>query len=980
MTETASAVTSHQVAVPLSSRVLVRSNLHLCLPPTPASQESASLFAEDLKEWQGTGVAVIAGGLLAAGVAQSPDEILRSYPVLTDAIDSFRQGPGRSLYLLNPGEELILSCSTAHGVEEVLVTCGSNPTSPVDDMKDVPWLEGSELVTNPSERRRFASSRALYRRLGTWLWIAPLLAIATGIITNIAAFETGIHRIIRNGRVSNEVTDAAWGQRILAITIAIVLVEALAVLVAALLARRAFSSGAPPLTDDDLTADLPGVVDLAAIDLARAQLSQGRIGTIVGGATEPSLTHLEPGFLAVPGSSSLVMRDHRGRLGFPPVFLPHQLDCAVLLETGAELYVALLATDRRLPTTHRLESLAAGTPSGTVPSSRSAERLCAGWPQGNVWPPPVDLATERGRASRVRRLTSFLIFLTGLLDLLRAVIPPFRGRLHALSGILPVGVSQAAGAAVAIIGICLVMLARGVLRGQRRAWAVAVVLLGASTILHLVHGINVGAAVLSGAVLILFLVERRFFKATTDRTSLIAALPALATIVLVAIGAAFLGVEIAGRHHDLPSWPLVVVAVSERLVGLSTVALPDRVDDFVYPVMVSVGIGVLLAVLYLATRPVVDRRLSTHARPETRKLAEARARDIVRRHGRGTLDYFALRDDKQFFLYGDSLVAYAVFGGVALVSPDPIGPESERTQVWAAFRNYADSQAWGVGVIGAGVEWLPIYSASKMRYLYIGDEAVVDVQSFSLEGGKMKGLRQACTRLERNGYTVEFLDPASIDPHRVPALIELMTKLRRGEGERGFSMMLGRLFDPKDHGLLLTLVCDADGTPAAMCQFVPSPAINGYSLDLMRRDPGDHPNGLLDYALCSTIAHLKARGATGLSLNFSAFRSTLDGERGDGLTQRIERWGLKKVSSMLPIETLWRFNEKYQPSWLARHLVFASPEIFVPVATAALRAESLTEIPIFGRFLAQDPSNRPGTVVPPEVLEAAGVSPRPSED
>jgi hypothetical protein len=36
-----------------------------------------------------------------------------------------------------------------------------------------------------------------------------------------------------------------------------------------------------------------------------------------------------------------------------------------------------------------------------------------------------------------------------------------------------------------------------------------------------------------------------------------------------------------------------------------------------------------------------------------------------------------------------------------------------------------------------------------------------------------------------------------------------------------------------------------------------------------------------------------------------------------------------------------------------------------------LRAESLTELPVLGRFLVSDPSNRPGTVVPEEVLEAA---------
>ena len=93
-----------------------------------------------------------------------------------------------------------------------------------------------------------------------------------------------------------------------------------------------------------------------------------------------------------------------------------------------------------------------------------------------------------------------------------------------------------------------------------------------------------------------------------------------------------------------------------------------------------------------------------------------------------------------------------------------------------------------------------------------------------------------------------------------------------------------------------------------------APGIKGFSLDLMRRDPGDHPNGLLDFALCETIEHLRARGFDGLSLNFAAMRSTLAGERGDGTVQRAERWLLKRMSNMAQIESLWRFNAKYDPS------------------------------------------------------------------
>jgi len=266
--------------------------------------------------------------------------------------------------------------------------------------------------------------------------------------------------------------------------------------------------------------------------------------------------------------------------------------------------------------------------------------------------------------------------------------------------------------------------------------------------------------------------------------------------------------------------------------------------------------------------------------------------------------------------------------------------------------------------MAAAEEWLPIYRDSGMRYLYIGDEAVVDVTSFSLDGGHMKGLRQAVNRVRRKGYTVEITDPTSLSSQEAAELVELMSRNRRGDEERGFSMMLGRVFDPRDAGLLMTVVRCPDGTPAAVCQFVPSPAIHGYSLDLMRRDQEDHPNGLLDFALVSTIEHLREQGGRGISLNFAAMRSMLDGENGDGLTQRVERWALRRLSGVLQIETLWRFNAKYEPAWSPRYVVWDSAEQFVPTVVQILRAESLTDIPVVGRLIGATAARPAPTLQP----------------
>ncbi len=852
---------------------------------------------------------------------------------------------------------------------------------------DRPWLSGIERLDDPLQARQFVTSRLLYRRLRRYLWAPPLLLAAIALLLRIEWVVNGLGHVFRSPRQQTALQhayDASWFSRfIVTVVIAVALLVVLAVVVA-ITSRgiwRALGgdglpapwagggSGTGPIAHAQLEIDGED-----ALDMTRAAVESGAAGVIAGGALVPELTHLDAGFFACPGATSEVVHEHRGRIGLPPTFLHHRQESTIEIETGAELHVRLILAEADLPTATMGERLvtADSVVKGRTKAAEVHAELAAGWPTGASWPPAPDVAADRIRVRRIRRIAAVSLFVAGAIDLLSSVTAPLRTHLHLIAQYLPVAVVQAAGALVAIAGIGMIMLSRGVLKGQRRSWIVAIALLTGSLALHLVHAADVVTLLVCAGVLVLLVVQRDLFRAQTEPATLIGAFAILAVGGLFATLGGFIGVQIAGHvhHHHLPSWPHVLLGSGERLVGIQWVHFPATIDRFASVTLLAVGISLIVVALYLLTRPVVDRSLSLGRAAVGRRAAELRARDIVRRHGTGTLDYFALRDDKQWFFHRDSLVAYAVFGGVCLVSPDPIGPFSERAHVWDAFRRHVDRKGWGLGVMGAGEEWLPTYKASGMRFLYIGDEAVVDPRVFSLEGGKMKGLRQAVNRVARYGYTVRFLDPAHLDTQDAARMAELMAKSRRGEQERGFSMMLGRLFDPRDSGLLLTLVEGPDGTPVAMCQFVPSPAIGGYSLDLMRRDPADHPNGLLDFALCSTISHLKERGMTGLSLNFAAMRSILEGDSGDGVTQRVERWAIRRLSGVLQIETLWRFNAKYEPKWLPRYIVFDSAEQFVPVAVQIMRAESLTEVPVIGRLLTTSAAKRTGPAVPQDVVAA----------
>jgi lysylphosphatidylglycerol synthetase-like protein (DUF2156 family) len=102
---------------------------------------------------------------------------------------------------------------------------------------------------------------------------------------------------------------------------------------------------------------------------------------------------------------------------------------------------------------------------------------------------------------------------------------------------------------------------------------------------------------------------------------------------------------------------------------------------------------------------------------------------------------------------------------------------------------------------------------------------------------------------------------------------------------------------------------------------------------------------------------VRERGQRGLGLNFAVMRSVL-AEGDPGLGQRLERKLLGWLSESMQIESLWRYNAKFDPTWLPRYACYDSFESFVPALLAVAKAESFWELPLIGRFLTPTPEDR----------------------
>lgn len=515
---------------------------------------------------------------------------------------------------------------------------------------------------------------------------------------------------------------------------------------------------------------------------------------------------------------------------------------------------------------------------------------------------------------RLRLVAAAGASLIGVLGLVTAVSGPARDRLQAVLTVLPALSPETARVTLVFISIALILMGRGLRHGSRAAWTITTGLLVATIVLHLLHGSAPAASIPAALAVAWLTTQSDTFNVmqnttTVRRLIVIAGFGALAS-VLAATG---LAAAFGGR--------------------------------FAAPALIVTGLCLMIGTLCSLLSP---RRLRP-ANTEERTDESERARRSVADFGGDTLAYFALRDDKAWFFSGRSVVAYAVRAGVCVVSPDPIGPVEERSPVWAEFMSFAGDQGWSVSVLGADAAWLPTYEDSGLRPVYLGDEAIIACQEFTLDGRDMRNVRQAHSRVRRSGYTMRLHRGDHIDAELKSRLVELASLSRHGIVERGFSMTLSRLFDPRDTGLLVSVAYDGDGAAQAFIQWVPCDG--GWSLDVMRRNtvPGLR-NGVSDFLIVESLNAFAAQGATRVGLNFAVFRNIVSG----GSTSWVGRTGrrlLRVSASSTQIESLWRFNMKFGPTWVPRYAVLGSLDVMATQSVVMAGAEGLNELPIVGRFM-----------------------------
>lgn len=557
----------------------------------------------------------------------------------------------------------------------------------------------------------------------------------------------------------------------------------------------------------------------------------------------------------------------------------------------------------------------------------------------------------RSARDRVPAMLGLATAVAGAVNVASALTAELPLRVRQLLAVAHAADLQLAHALALPAGLALLGVAWPLARRRRRALGLALVLLAAAGALNILKGLDVEEAALSWGLAYVLWRSRAAFWVRHERAQLGTVLLRCAAIAGGAVGAAVLAVAIADGHAR---GSLDGGVAGTALSGLGLAHVTSFSEPFAW---LPLGLGVL----GVAATTAIGALLLAPLRPRlvTNALDRSRAAALVRMYGSDTLSAFKLRDDivRRWSADGRAMVAYRVHAGVLLLAGDPVGPAALHGGLLEDVRSYARTHGLALGAIGASDAYAEVAQRAGMRHLYMGDEAMLATGVMDLSGGARKSLRKAVNRVSRSGYSAQLKAVAELTPDALVELEAVSERWRDGAPERGFSMAHHTLVDELLPDAMVLVARDGDARIRGFLHFMPVYGRPVASLGFMRRDR-DTPNGLTEFMVVEAARLLGEAGIEEFSLNFAAQGRWLRAP--ENVAQRAVAAILRVADHWLQIERLLRFNEKFEPRWQPRYLLFEHALQLPRVAFGAMVAEGQLPTPsLRPKALRRHPSASP---------------------
>jgi len=531
-----------------------------------------------------------------------------------------------------------------------------------------------------------------------------------------------------------------------------------------------------------------------------------------------------------------------------------------------------------------------------------------------------------------RVLPVFIIFISGLINITSVVTPAIPSRIAILDKLLPQIAISISNYSVLVVGILLVILAIYLLRGVKRAWRITLFLLGISVIGHLVKGIDYEEASISFIAFISLLLSYRFynvkslplFRASGWKIWFVA----LLSICIYAVGATYF-LEKTHMNFDYSFFEAIKASFHIIFFFDASQYIPQTRFGHYFIMSIYLFSGALfISAISLSLKPIFQNTNDSNENEINH------AKLLVKSYGNSALDYFKHYHDKLFFFNNDGFLAYKIHKNFAVVLELPVcETNSAKKNLLHDFEKYAKEnglRTFYYRIPEESTEW---FTKLKKKTLFIGQEAVLNLDTFSLSGSKMHPLRNAINKAKKEGYTFH------VYPH--PVKDGIIQKLRQvsnewlnkpGKTETVFSQ---GMFIPEalKETTILTIENNEDKI-VAFLNIIPDYAESEGTYDIIRTT-NDAPTGIIYFLLTEMFNYFRQQGISKVNLGMVAFTGI---EEAKNMAERSMKFALENLKPLNHFKGQYLFKEKFKPDWVNKYLAYDSDYdlIYFPATLKAI--------------------------------------------
>ncbi|MDI9871518.1 phosphatidylglycerol lysyltransferase domain-containing protein [Flectobacillus roseus] len=517
----------------------------------------------------------------------------------------------------------------------------------------------------------------------------------------------------------------------------------------------------------------------------------------------------------------------------------------------------------------------------------------------------------------LRILPAMLLALLGIVNIISVLTPPLVERLQLLENFLPVATVHLSNQAVLMAGISMLICAAFLMRGQRNAWLMAVLLSTVSLVGHLTKAIDYEESIFALFTLIILLFTRKQYYVRSDRKLQsfglrLASLILGMVLVYGVIGFYFLDKKEFGIDFSLSN--SIENSIRSFFLLETTVSPVTRfAKGFIHSINLlgSLSLGLLI---YAFVKPYIFHYSSDEEE-------QAKALDLLAKYGHTADDHFKVDSNKTFY-FGtkiEGFIAYKIASGFAIALGEPVcedSPESMR-KLLHEFEVFCKRNSLKTAYYKIDESKLSLFESFGKKSLPIGQEAIVNLQTFTLEGKDKKSLRNALNALEKKGFKTVV--------HQAPIKDGLLQKLKHvsddwlrslNRKEMVFSQGMFNWNELKNQTIIT--IENSDEKIVSFLNIIPDYTPNEGTYDLVRKTE-DAPSGSMDALIIALIAQLKEQGLSALNMGVAPM-SGIDQPK--DFPEWTVKFAYEKLQQFRHYHGLRDFKDKFNPTWVNKYLVY----------------------------------------------------------